>query len=200
MALQREAIRKRKPCPGWGPHPNPPDSGRRQPVRLLNVRAARAWNASAKEPSEQQRTAPFFHRVWYHGTVHVRMLCVQRVHHGGRPNTIHDGRSARAGRVRCGAAALRGGERGALRRGGVGAIAGPRELESALLEADDAVADVLGVRVHGMMYESRWNHPRTSLGGKNVWPDQGHLCSYDSILGCGRYFIPAMFVCLFACC
>ena len=51
---------------------------------------------------------------------------------GERPNTIHDGRSARAGRVRCGAAALRGGARGALRRGGVGAIAGLRKLESAL--------------------------------------------------------------------
>ena len=83
------------------------------------------------------------------------MLCVQRVHHGGRPNTIHDGRSARAGRVRCGAAALRGGERGALRRGGVGAIAGPRELESALLEADDAVADVLGVRVDSRRHDPR---------------------------------------------
>ena len=74
---------------------------------------------------------------------------------GERPNTIRDGRSVRAGRVRCGAAALRGGERGALRRGGVGAIAGPRELESALLEADDAVADVLGVRVHGRRHDPR---------------------------------------------
>ena len=66
------------------------------------------------------------------------MLCVWGTD-GERPNTIHDGRSARAGRVRCGTAALRGGARGALRRGGVGAIAGPRELESALLEADDAL-------------------------------------------------------------
>ena len=48
-----------------------------------------------------------------------------------------------------------GGARGALRRGGVGAIAGPRELESALLEADDAVADVLGVRVHGRRHDPR---------------------------------------------
>ena len=84
----------------------------------------------------------------------VRMLCVWGTD-GERPNTIHDGRSARAGRVRCGTAALRGGARGALRRGGVGAIAGPRELESALLEADDAVADVLGVRVHGRRHDPR---------------------------------------------
>ena len=54
-------------------------------------------------------------------------------------------------RVRCGAAA-----RGALGRGvvhrpraGVVGVAGPREVERALLEADDAVDDVLGVRVDG---------------------------------------------------
>ena len=69
--------------------------------------------------------------------------------------TTRYGRTARAGGVRCGAAVLRGGARGALRRGGAGAVIGQRELERALLEADDAVDDVLGVRVHGRRHDPR---------------------------------------------
>ena len=46
---------------------------------------------------------------------------------GGRPITI---------------VALRGGARGALRRGGAGAVIGQPQLEGALLQADDAVADL----------------------------------------------------------
>ena len=60
-------------------------------------------------------------------------------------------RPAHAGEVQCGAAVLRGGARGALRRGG----AGQQELEGALLEADDAVADVLGVREHSRRHDPR---------------------------------------------
>ena len=86
--------------------------------------------------------------VW--GGAHIK--------HGERPNTIHDGRSARAGRVRCGAAVLRGGARGALRRGGAGVVIGQHELERALLEADDAVDDVLGVRVHGQCMRVMCTH------------------------------------------
>ena len=52
----------------------------------------------------------------------------------------HSGRAARAGEVRCCAAAL-----GALSRGVV-RVAGQREVVRALLEADDAVDDVRGVR------------------------------------------------------
>ena len=45
--------------------------------------------------------------------------------------TTRYGRTARAGGVRCGAAVLRGGARGALRRGAAGAVIGQRELSSA---------------------------------------------------------------------
>ena len=69
--------------------------------------------------------------------------------------TTRYGRTARAGGVRCGAVVLRGGARGALRRGGAGVAIGQRELERALFEADDAVDDVLGVRVHGRRHDPR---------------------------------------------
>ena len=61
----------------------------------------------------------------------------------------HSGRAARAGEVRCCAAAL-----GALIRGAV-RVAGQREVVRALLEADDAVDDVLGVRLDGRRHDPR---------------------------------------------
>ena len=61
----------------------------------------------------------------------------------------HSGRAARAGEVRCCAAAL-----GALSRGVV-RVAGQREVVRALLEADDAVGNVLGVRVDGRRHDPR---------------------------------------------
>ena len=59
----------------------------------------------------------------------------------------HSGRAARAGEVRCCAAA-----RGALSRGAV-RVAGQREVVRALLEADDAVDDVRGVREDGRRHD-----------------------------------------------
>ena len=56
----------------------------------------------------------------------------------------HAGRAAHAGGVRCCAAAL-----GALSRG----VAGQREVVRALLEADDAVDDVRGVREDGRRHD-----------------------------------------------
>ena len=44
--------------------------------------------------------------------------------------TTRYGRTARAGGVRCGAAVLRGGARGALRRGGAGVAIGQREVQA----------------------------------------------------------------------
>ena len=61
----------------------------------------------------------------------------------------HSGRAARAGEVRCCAAAL-----GALSRGVV-RVAGQREVVRALLEADDAVDDVRGVREDGRRHDPR---------------------------------------------
>ena len=60
--------------------------------------------------------------------------------------TTRYGRTARAGGVRCGAVVLRGGARGALRRGGAGVAIGQRELERALLE------DVRMLCVEGVYY------------------------------------------------
>ena len=60
----------------------------------------------------------------------------------------HAGRAAHAGGVRCCAAAL-----GALSRGVVVGVAGQREVVRALLEADDAVDDVRGVREDGRRHD-----------------------------------------------
>ena len=75
----------------------------------------------------------------------IRMVCRGGAQTADGLHTIRDGRTAHAGEVRCGAAVLRGGARGALRRGSADGVVGQQELEGALLEADDAVADVLGV-------------------------------------------------------
>ena len=70
----------------------------------------------------------------------------------------HSGRAAHAGGVRCCAAAL-----GALGRRVVGFV-GQREVVRALLEADDAVDDVLGVREDGRRHDPR-HVVREEVGG-----------------------------------
>ena len=71
----------------------------------------------------------------------------------------HTGRAAYAGGVRCSAAAL-----GALSRGVVVGVAGQREVVRALLEADDAVGNMLGVREDGRRHDPR-EVVREEVGG-----------------------------------
>ena len=77
---------------------------------------------------------------------YVRMLCVRG--YITADGLCYDSMVAR--RVPAGAGAARwwrdAAARGALCRGGAGGVVSQRQLEGALLEADDAVGDVLGVR------------------------------------------------------
>ena len=75
------------------------------------------------------------------------MLYVVGVHYGGRHTlTLWSHGTCRRGLALCGSAGRSG-------RGGAGI--GKREVVRALLEADDAVDDVLGVRVHGRRHDPR---------------------------------------------
>ena len=118
-----------------------------------------------------------------------------------RPIHVHSGRAARAGRVRCSAAA-----RGALGRGVVG-VAGPRELEGALLEADDAVAGVLGVRVDGRRHDPRQDVMREEVGrvstrsGSRDTAPVRRLCAavFDRVESCGGRVCNSRVPCVAAC-